>query len=269
MSDFITAAILGVVQGVTEFLPISSTGHLILVNQFFDFSDHTFSKLFDVVIQLGSILAVVIYFWNRLWPFGRRKPLDQKLQVWHTWFKAVVGIIPMLIIGAVGGSRLQDLLYGPKVVAVALLAWGIFLIIIEKRERTSTINSIATLSYSTAFFIGLIQCLAIIPGTSRSAATIVGAMLLGANRVVAAEFSFFLAIPTMVAASGYALLKYGASMSSHQAAVLGAGFAVSFIVALGVIAGLMKFIQRHNFIPFGIYRIILGGAVLGYFLLLK
>ncbi|MGL4368403.1 MAG: undecaprenyl-diphosphate phosphatase, partial [Spirochaetota bacterium] len=148
-----------------------------------------------------------------------------------------------------------------------LLAWGIFLIIIEKRQRVSTINSMAALSYPAAILIGLIQCLAIVPGTSRSAATIVGAMLLGANRVVAAEFSFFLAIPTMAAASGYSLFKYGGAMTSHQAAVLGTGFLVSFVVAWGVVAWLMKFIQNHNFIPFGIYRIILGAAVLGYFIL--
>ena len=269
MYDFLSAVILGIVQGVTEFLPISSTGHLILVNQFFDFSDHSFSKMFDVVIQLGSILAVVIYFWEKLWPFGSRRPLDAKVLVWQTWFKALVAVMPALVIGAAVGSKIQDKLYNVPVVAGALLIWGIFIIIIEKRKKKDSIDSLAKISYSTALIIGCIQCLAMVPGTSRSAATIVGAMLLGSTRIVAAEFSFFLAIPTMVAASGYSILKYGSMMNAHQFAVLSVGFIVSFFVALGVIAGLMKFIQRHNFIPFGIYRIILGAAVLGYFFLIK
>ena len=269
MHDFFSAAVLGVVQGVTEFLPISSTGHLILVNQFVDFTNPSFAKMFDVVIQLGSILSVVIYFWDKLWPFGAHKPLDAKMLVWQTWMKTVIAVFPALLIGALFESRIKDLLYNPVVVACALAGWGIVLILIERRKREGSVDCISKLSYMMALYIGLIQCLAMVPGTSRSAATIIGAMLLGSSRVVAAEFSFFLAIPTMAAASAYTLFKYGAAMSSHDAAVLALGFVVSFAVAYAVIAFLMKFIQRHNFIPFGVYRIILGAGVLAYFFILK
>ena len=268
MFDFLAAVVLGIVEGVTEFLPISSTGHLILVNQFIDFSNPSFSKMFEVVIQLGAILSVVIFFWDKLWPFGAHKPLDAKLVVWQTWFKTVIAVLPALVIGALFSDRIHQL-FDPRVVAFSLVVWGVVLILIERRKREGTVDAISKLSYMTALYIGLIQCLAMIPGTSRSAATIIGAMLLGSTRVVAAEFSFFLAIPTMAAASAYSLFKYGAKMSGHDAAVLAVGFVVSFVVAYGVIAFLMKFIQRHNFIPFGIYRIILGAGVLAYFYLLK
>lgn len=269
MHDFFAAAVLGIVEGVTEFLPISSTGHLILVNQFINFSDKSFSEMFDVVIQLGAILSVVIYFWKKLWPFGYHRPLDEKFAVWQTWFKTLVAVCPALIIGFFLESRIKQLFDAPVVVAAALVFWGIILIVIEKRKKTGSVDTMKKLTYMTALWIGLIQCLAMVPGTSRSAVTIIGAMLLGSTRVVAAEFSFFLAIPTMVAASGYTLLKYGTKMHSHEAAVLAVGFVVSFLVAYAVIAAFMKFIQRHNFIPFGVYRIILGIGVLAYFLLLK
>ena len=269
MHDFLAAIVLGIVEGVTEFLPISSTGHLILVNQFVDFSNPSFSKMFEVVIQLGAILSVVIYFWDKLWPFGAHKPLDAKMLVWQTWMKTVIAVVPALVLGAAFGGLIHDKLFNPYVVAATLIVWGIALILIERRRREGSVDSISKLSYMTALYIGLIQCLAMVPGTSRSAVTIIGAMLLGSTRIVAAEFSFFLAIPTMAAASAYSLLKYGASMSAHDAAVLAVGFAVSFVVAYAVIAFLMKFIQRHNFIPFGVYRIILGAAVVAYFVLMK
>jgi undecaprenyl-diphosphatase len=267
MHDLLSAVILGIVEGVTEFLPVSSTGHLILVNQFVDFSDPAFSKMFDVVIQLGAILSVVIFFWKRLWPFGSRKPLDAKLAVWQTWIKAVIAVLPALVIGALFGSKIQEKLYNPYVVAAALVSWGIVLVVIEKQKRTGSIDTISKLSYLTALWIGFIQCLAMIPGTSRSGVTIIGAMLLGTTRIIAAEFSFFLAIPTMVAATGYSLMKFGTRMHAHQAVILAVGFIVSFLVAYAVIAAFMKFIRNHNFIPFGIYRIILGAVVLAYFFL--
>ncbi|HEY1406779.1 MAG TPA: undecaprenyl-diphosphate phosphatase [Spirochaetota bacterium] len=268
MNDFFSAIILGIVEGITEFLPVSSTGHLILVNQWIGFTDQ-FEKMFDVVIQLGAILAVVIFFWKRLWPFGKSLGADERTAVWNTWFKVIVAMVPAVVIGAAFGSKIKDHLFNPIVVACALAVWGLFLIVIEKISKKVRITSIAELGFSTAFLIGLIQCLAMVPGTSRSAATIIGAMILGSSRLVAAEFSFFLAVPTMCAASAYSLYKYGGSMTTHQAAVLAVGFVVSFIVALGVIAAFMKFIQRRNFIPFGIYRIILGAAVLVYFFVIK
>ncbi|KUK63762.1 MAG: Undecaprenyl-diphosphatase [Desulfotomaculum sp. 46_80] len=197
MSNMLVAVILGIVEGVTEFLPISSTGHLILVNRLAGFTGN-FANTFDVVIQLGAILSVVVYFWQRINPFSNTKTNQEKSETWDLWKKTIVGIIPALLIGGAIGKVVEEKLFNPLIVALALLIGGIVLIIIENRDRVNNINSIKTLNYKTAFYIGLIQCLAMIPGTSRSAATIIGAMILGASRSVAAEFSFFLAIPTMM-----------------------------------------------------------------------
>lgn len=268
MNMYLIAVILGIVEGLTEFLPISSTGHLILVNQFAGFTGR-FANMFDVVIQLGAILSVVVYFWQRLFPFGRGKSAAEKKSIWNLWEKALTGVLPALIIGAVLGKYIEDKLFNPVTVAVALVVGGIALIVAEKRKKQSNINSISSLSYKTAFFIGLIQCLAMIPGTSRSAATIVGAMLLGTSRIVAAEFSFFLVIPTMLAASGYSFLKTGMTLSYDELIVLAIGFITSFFVALFVITGFMKYISKKDFKPFGYYRIILGIAVLFYFALVR
>jgi undecaprenyl-diphosphatase len=265
MNDIINSIILGIVEGITEFLPISSTGHLILVNKFIGF-EGSFAHMFDVVIQLGAILAVVVYFWKRLVPFGIHKTSEEKAASWNLWWKVLVAVIPALIIGGTIGKHIEEKLFNPYVVAVALIVGGLLLLWIEQTLRESKINSIAALSFTTAFLIGLIQCLAMIPGTSRSAATIMGAILLGSSRVVAAEFSFFLAIPTMVAATGYSLMKSGLHLSSREILLTGIGFVVSFIVAWAVIAAFMKFISKNNFKPFGYYRIILGCLVLSYFI---
>jgi undecaprenyl-diphosphatase len=265
VNDLIKAAILGIVEGLTEFVPVSSTGHLIIVNQFVDFRG-SFAKMFDIVIQLGAILSVVVYFWKKLFPFSRNKTTAERAETWDIWGKTIVGVLPALFIGALLGKRIEDKLFNPVTVALALLIGGIILIIIERRKMQGRFDSIAQLSYQKVFFIGLIQCLAMIPGTSRSAATIIGAMLLGASRVVAAEFSFFLAVPTMLAASAYSILKTGLSLNIVQMQVLIVGFIVSFLVAWLVIAGLMKFITKKDFQPFGYYRIILGLFILIYFL---
>jgi undecaprenyl-diphosphatase len=267
MNDIINSIILGIVEGFTEFLPISSTGHLILVNNFIGF-EGKFAHMFDVVIQLGAILAVVIYFWKRLVPFGYHKTAEEKAATWTLWMKTLTGVIPALLIGGTIGKHIEEKLFDPYVVAVALIAGGLLLLWIEHSLRESKINTIAALGYKTAFLIGLIQCLAMIPGTSRSAATIMGAILLGSSRIVAAEFSFFLAIPTMVAATGYSLMKSGLNLSSREILLTGIGFVVSFIVAWAVIAAFMKFISRNNFKPFGYYRIVLGVIVLAYFIFL-
>jgi undecaprenyl-diphosphatase len=266
MNDFVNSIILGIVEGVTEFLPISSTGHLIIVNRFIDFTGK-FANTFDVVIQLGAILSVVVYFWKRLFPFGAHVTPEQRKQIFTIWFKAAAGVIPALMLGSVFGSIIEEKLFNPITVSIALVVGGIVMIYLENRKRDSKINSISELTYKTAFAIGFIQCLAMIPGTSRSAATIIGAMFLGASRLVAAEFSFFLAIPTMVAASAYSLLKAGGNLSQHEIGLLVTGFIVSFIVALAVIAVFMRYITRHDFKPFAYYRIALGIAVLGYFFL--
>jgi len=268
--DLIKAAILGVVEGITEFLPISSTGHLIIVNQWIAF-DANFTKLFDIVIQLGAILSVVVFFWNRLWPFGKDK--EKNKEVWSVWFKTIVGVLPAIVIGAILASKIEEKFFNPPTVAVMLIVGGEVLIWIESRKTgpapvkrgLAPFSSVKEMSYRTAIYIGFFQCIAMIPGTSRSAATIIGAMLLGASRVVAAEFSFFLAIPTMVAASAYSLLKYKSHITGAETAILAVGFIVSFVVALAVIKFFMKYIQTHSFKNFGIYRIALGALVLLFF----
>lgn len=264
MSEYLISVMLGIIEGVTEFLPISSTGHLIIVNQFVDFTGD-FAKMFDVVIQFGAILSVVAYFWKRLYPFGK-KPSEEKKHVFGIWKKAIVGLIPAMVIGSIAGKYIKDYLFNPYVVSVALIAGGVVLIYLENRNKTCKINTISELGYKTAFMIGLIQCIAMVPGTSRSAATIIGAMFLGSSRLVAAEYSFFLAIPTMFAASVYSFMKVGRPLTGTELQVLAVGFVVSFITALFVIALFMKYISKNDFKPFGYYRIILGIIVLLYFI---
>ncbi|PAB60454.1 undecaprenyl-diphosphate phosphatase [Anaeromicrobium sediminis] len=267
MSEVLISVILGIVEGLTEFLPVSSTGHLIIVNQFISFSEE-FTKMFDVVIQLGAILSVIVYFWDKLSPFGRKSVLAKR-RIINLWQKTIIGVIPALVIGALAADYIEELLFNPTTVAIALIVGGIVLILVDKDNKRGSINSIDMLDCKTAFIIGIIQCLAMIPGTSRSASTIIGAMFLGASRVVAAEFSFFLAIPTMVAASGYSLLKVGFNLTPNELKILGIGFGVSFIVALIVISVFMNYIKRKSFKVFGYYRIVLGSLVLGYFAYFK
>jgi undecaprenyl-diphosphatase len=241
------ALVLGLVEGVTEFLPISSTGHLIIVNQFIDFTG-PFAKTFDVVIQLGAILSVVVYFRNRLFSFNH-------------WKKAAAGVLPAILIGGALGRQVQEYLFNPLTVALSLFVGGIVLILVERRNKPGLFFDLSALTYSQAVAIGLFQCLAMVPGTSRAAATIIGAMVLGASRPVAVEFSFFLAIPTMAAASGYSLLSHRAALGSAEWMALAIGFIVSFLVAWGVIAFLMNYIRKHNFILFAYYRIGLAALI--------
>jgi undecaprenyl-diphosphatase len=264
MSQYINSIILGIVEGITEFLPISSTGHLIIVNKFIDFTGD-FAVMFDVVIQLGAILSVVVVFWDRLFPFKTGRTKDEVKGVFSTWFKVCTAVVPALIAGALFGSIIKKTLFNPVTVSIALVAGGIILIYIERTKRESRIHSIKVLPYRIAFYIGMIQCLGMIPGTSRSAATIIGAMLLGMSRVAAAEFSFFLAIPTMAAASVYSVYKLGRMLTPVEIEVAALGFFVSFIVAWIVIKVFIKYISRHDFKPFGYYRIILGGFILVYY----
>lgn len=244
MTEYFFAVILGLVEGITEFLPISSTGHLILVNQWIAFSP-SFTKVFDVVIQFGAVLAVVVVFWR-------------KLLVLDTWKKMIVAVIPAIVIGVLFGSRVTAALFDPIVVAIALIAGGLVLFFVEHRRHTESIREMKKLSYQRAFLIGLTQCLAFIPGISRSAATILGALLLGASRSVAAEFSFFLAIPTLAAASGYSLIKHPVALSSHEIVLLVIGFVVAFLAAFAVIRVFMAYVQKKTFLPFAYYRIALG-----------
>lgn len=259
--EFLYAIILGIVEGITEFLPISSTGHLIIVGQYFSFPE-PFGTTFDIVIQLGAILSVVFYFFERLNPFGRGIQDKKRNEVLILWKKTLTALVPAIAIGGTIGSKIQENLFNPTVVAIMLVIGGIFLIYIEKKMQKPKYETISQITYINAFYIGLIQSLAMIPGTSRSAATIIGAMLLGSSRVLAAEFSFFLAIPTMFAASAYSLYKHGLTFSNSEILILLTGFITSFIVAYLVIKVFMKYISTRNFIPFGYYRIVLGVAVL-------
>ena len=268
MSDLIKAVLLGIVEGITEFLPISSTGHLILFNQFIAF-DEAFTRMFDVVIQLGAILSVVVLFRSRLFPSGMGISGFFKSDAFDLWKKTIVGVLPALIVGALLHKKIEAALFNPVGVAVALAVGGVALIVLEGIRLPERIQSVSSLTYKTALFIGLVQCLAMIPGTSRSAATIIGARLLGCTRVVAVEFSFFLAIPTMVAASAYSLYKGGLSLTAGQFTVLAVGFAVSFVVAWIVVAAFIKFISKKNFKPFGYYRIVLAAVVLIYFYFIR
>lgn len=266
--DFVYAIILGIIEGITEFLPISSTGHLIIVGEFVQFPE-PFRTTFDIVIQLGAILSVVFYFFDRLNPFSKLIDQQKKLEIYDLWKKTFVALIPAILIGGLIGNKIQELLFNPTIVAIMLFFGGILLIILEKKKRNVKFSTIKEINMVNAFYIGLFQSLAMIPGTSRSAATIIGAMLLGSSRLLAAEFSFFLAIPTMFAASVYSLYKHGISFSDYEIMILLSGFFTAFLVAYFVIKVFMKFISNNNFIPFGYYRIVLGIVVLVFIYLVK
>jgi undecaprenyl-diphosphatase len=272
MQDIFIAVILGIVEGFTEFLPVSSTGHLILFNSVLGFTG-TFANAFDVIIQLGAILSVLVYFRKKLLPVGWGKNgMEERKEAVSIWKKTLVGVVPAVLVAAaaqvVFGQGIEDALFNPVIVASALLVGGVALILLERRKAKGRIESISMITYKTAFLIGVIQCLALIPGTSRSAATIIGAMLLGATRIAAAEFSFYLAIPTLAAASAYSMWKIGFTMSAAEVMLLSVGFVVSFIVAWAVIAAFMGYIRKRDFKLFGYYRIVLGLLVLAYFWLI-
>jgi len=258
---YLKAVLLAIVEGATEFLPVSSTGHLIIVDAFVRLTtDKAFNDAFMVIIQLPAILAVVAYFWKDLWPFS--KVGDQRRAIFGLWSKILVAVVPALILGKLLDDFLEAHLFAPVPVAIALIVGGVVLIALERMPRKAVYEDTADIPLRTALFIGFIQCLAMIPGTSRSAASIIGAMTLGAGRRAAAEFSFFLAIPTMFAATGYKMLKQGFSFSSEQWALLALGSVVSFVVAFAVIAAFMGFIRHRSFEAFGYYRIALGALVL-------
>ena len=277
--EIIKTIILGIVEGVTEWLPISSTGHLILVEKFLnlDKSDE-FKEMFDVVIQLGAIMAVVVIFWKKLWPFGRKgnaHPLNKtpfgkmiKTDIFVMWFKVLVACLPAAVIGLLLDDWLDEHLYNPWTVSVAPIVFGIAFIIIENwhKGKKPKITTIAELGFNTAFIIGVFQLIAaVFPGTSRSGATIVGALLIGVSRTVAAEFTFYLAIPVMFGASLLKLVKFGFGFTGSELAVLITGMVVAFLVSVVVIKFLMDYIKKHDFKVFGWYRIVLGILVLIYF----
>ncbi len=266
--EILKVIFLGIVEGITEWLPISSTGHMLLVDEFIHLQmSESFKEMFFVVIQLGAIIAVVVMFWNKIFPFRfKEQPVVQK-DIFQMWFKVVAACIPTGILGVLFDDFLEAHFGHPVSIAVMLIVYGIAFIIIENwnKKRTPAVSSIDELSYKTAFLIGLFQSLAMIPGTSRSGATIIGALLLGVSRTTAAEFTFFLAIPTMLGASVFKLAKFGFSFTGAEMLVLFIGMITAFVVSVFVIKFLMDYIRKHDFKVFGWYRIILGAIVLLYF----
>ena len=290
--ELLKVILLGIVEGITEWLPISSTGHMLLVDQFLQLNvSEEFKEVFFVVIQLGAILAVVVLYWKRLWPFCIRKiPGRIKKQIrrkpkavrwiyvfvegfcdkekWILWFKILAACIPCIVIAVPLNDWIEEKLMNFVVVAIALIVYGVLFLIIENynKDRVPTTTSLEALSFKTAFLIGCFQLLSVIPGTSRSGSTIIGALLIGVSRTVAAEFTFFLAIPVMCGASLLKLIKFGLAFSAAEVIVLLVGMAVAFLVSVLAINFLMDYIKRHDFKAFGWYRITLGLVILGYFL---
>lgn len=291
--ELLKAILYGILEGITEWLPVSSTGHLILLGEWlpFGFTDHPllleeFNEMFEVVIQLGAILAVIVLFWQKLWPFHRNQSAYVRRESLSLWLKVVISCIPAGLVGVVGDKILEELsgkdidgwLFNGIVVAVALIVYGVAFLFLERGNRTREVRveTVADITCRQALWIGMFQILAIVPGTSRSGSTILGSMLLGLSRTAAAEFSFFMAIPVMVGAGGIKVLGFLNFLSESEAAmpligwgILGVSFAVSFVVSMVAIRFLTDFVKRHSFAPFGVYRIALGILVLLYFIVLK
>lgn len=268
--EFILSAILGLIQGITEWLPISSTGHLILFEQIWSMNDPRFFEVFKVVIQFGSILAVLVLYFKKLNPWYPTKSITDRKETFHLWTKIIVGSLP-LVIGLLIDDIVETKLSGPMIIAVALIVYGVFFIVMESKKRYPKIQKLEAMDYRTALGIGCFQILAVIPGTSRSGSTIIGASLLGCSRQVASEFSFFLAIPAMIGASGLKLLKYimkYGMFSFSELLVLLVGTVVAFVVSVFAIRFLLAYIRKHDFKVFGYYRIVLGIIVILVFTLL-
>lgn len=278
--DIIKSIVLGIIEGITEWLPISSTGHLIIADEFIKLGmTDEFMEMFNVVIQLGAILAVVVIFWNKMWPFTADKSKGYnyitkgngliKKDVMDMWFKVIAAMLPAAIVGIPFDNYFEKHFHNWQVVSAALIAYGVLFIVIEKinKSRKPKVTGIPELSYKTALLIGCFQALSLIPGTSRSGSTILGAMILGVSRVAGAEFSFFLAVPVMFGASLIKLLKFGFTFTGMELAVLAVGTLTSFIVSVIAIKFLISYVRRHDFSLFGYYRIALGVIVIAYFLI--
>lgn len=271
--EILKAILFGIVEGVTEWLPISSTGHMILLDELVTLNvSRDFWSMFLVVIQLGAILAVVVLFWNRLWPFSTKEKYWIKKDTFVMWFKILAACIPAAVVGLLLEEQIDALFYNYQTVAVMLILFGVLFIVIENRnkDRKPKICSIAQISYQTAFYIGLFQLIAaVFPGTSRSGATILGGILLGMSRTVAAEFTFFLAVPVMAGAGLLKLVKFGFSFTAQETVILLVGMAVAFFVSIVVIKFLLGYIRKHDFKAFGWYRIVLGIVVLAFFMFIR
>jgi len=275
MIEILKAILFGIVEGITEWLPISSTGHLILLDEFIRLQvSEEFSSMFDVVIQLGAILAVIVLFFAKLNPFDPKKNEKQRFKTWRLWFMVILAILPSGVVGVLFDDWMDAKLHNGIVVSIALIVYGIAFILVERKNqgRKPLVKSVYEIDIRTALLIGAFQCLSLIPGTSRSGSTILGAILLGVGRAAGAEFSFFMAIPTMLGASAIKGLKFvlsGAGITGLEVGILLTGCLVSFLVSLLVIRGLMEYVRKHSFSAFGVYRIVLGAVVLLYFAFVK
>lgn len=272
MLEILKVIVIGVIQGITEWLPVSSTGHMILADEFIKLQVRPeFLEMFLVVIQFGSILAVLVLYFHKLNPFSPKKTASEKTETLHLWGKVIVGVLPAAIIGLLFDDLLNDIFYNPVTVTITLILYGVLFLVLENRNKRipPKINGLAELSYQTALGIGLFQLLSLIPGTSRSGSTILGAMLIGSSRFVAAEYSFFLAIPVMCGASLLKVAKFLLSntLLGGELVILAIGMAVAFLVSVLAIKFLMGYIKKHDFKVFGYYRIVLGIVVALYFLL--
>ena len=272
--EILKVIFLGIVEGITEWLPISSTGHMLLVDEFIKLNmSNEFKEMFFVVIQLGAILAVIVIFWDKMWPFdfGRHYHSLIRKDVFSVWFKTVVACIPGAIVTLLFDDYVEQNFHTPLVISAALIFYGIAFIIVENKNYRNKpyIRSITDIGYDTALIIGMFQVLSIIPGTSRSGSTILGALLIGVSRVAAAEFTFFLAVPVMFGLSAIKLLKFGFDFTSSEFIALFVGMLVAFTVSVLVIKFLMSYIKRNDFKLFGIYRIVLGVLVIAYFVIFK
>ena len=271
--EILKAILFGIVEGITEWLPVSSTGHMILLDEFIQLKvSSAFYEMFQVVIQLGAIFAVVLLFFQKLNPFSAKKNQVQRQKTWQLWFKVIVAVLPSAVLGLLLDDWMDAHLYNYIVVAIALIVYGVAFVFLEDKTKNGSrkLKSVHEIDYKTALFIGSFQCLSLIPGTSRSGSTILGAILLGVGRSVGAEFSFFLAIPTMLGASALKLFKFvlsGATATGVEIIVLIIGCVVSFLVSLVVIRGLMEYVRKHSFALFGLYRIALGTVVIFYFII--
>lgn len=266
MLELIKSLIFGIVEGITEWLPVSSTGHMILLDEVMTLSmSEEFMEMYLVVIQLGAIMAVVLLYWNKLWPFTTPKKGWLKKDIFFMWIKIVVACIPAVIVELAFGDYLEELFYNYITVSIMLILFGVLFLVVENwnKSRTSKVNTIAEISYQTAFLIGVFQLIAaVFPGTSRSGATIIGGLLLGLSRTIAAEFTFFLAVPVMFGASFIKIIKFGFDFTPLEAGVLAVGMISAFLVSVLVIRFLMGYIKKHDFKVFGWYRIALGILVL-------
>ena len=273
MLEMLKVILLGIVEGITEWLPISSTGHLILVDEFVKLgASEAFKEMFNVVVQLGAIMAVVVLYFNKLNPFSKKKSKKEQVETVQLWMKVVVACIPAAVLGILFDDWMEAHLHNYIVVSLMLVLYGVLFILVENwnKGNSAKVTKLSELSYQTALIIGAFQVLSLIPGTSRSGATILGALLIGVSRYVAAEFTFFLAIPVMFGASGLKILKFvmeGGGFTGMEAAMLMVGCVVAFFVSVLAIKFLMGYIKKNDFKVFGYYRIVLGVLVLGYFII--